>query len=385
MRHIDFPATLIDRDGMQLLQPTSGAVRAAVARRIVILSRGLTYYTEEKLALTRHADIRAYLRTNAEHLCPFPGWQAVYLVESSRSGNGTTGAPRSRLKIWFYDPQRLVRQVGNGPALVLPEELLIAATSEQAALYQVPTDGPAFIVYAVGGYLRGSEVLPDSEQRGSQLLADFRALAGIEPQRLDDRQRLALLKKGLAAFQMRDLPGFFARHGSRQSLDGQAWRRLARPAGVLLGVWLLVSSAVVLYQGQSLRSEQQELSPALRQALSANNQEQQLIDRMDELLPLLTESLVVSHVLQLLGQLPLEDTRLSRLSLIDRQLLLAGETPSATALLAAVSSRPWVADARFSSPVSRQQQLDRFVLVITLDPAGLQPVAQVAEEGRHES
>lgn len=382
---IQLPAVYLDRQGLQDLTPVGQAhglrrsIMRPLARRCVIIARELTYFVEEEVALTRTADLRAYLRSNAPVLCPFPGWQAVYLASKPRRGRDTLTA-RTRLRIWFHDPALLTRHLGNTVCFLLPEDLLLALQTEQPRLYHLTSQsGVGYWVHAAQRQLLGSGFLPTEAGSGAHLLADMRELAGITPSELDNRERNRRLLAGLRQLRPSNCIGLihFSRDSLRNSLP--SLRRWAAVVGATVALWLIAGSLLVGYQHHRLQQQQQALSDDLRQALATNVREQQLRERLQALLPLFNAAPRASEVFHALGTIPLEGTRLSGIHLVGEQLTLIGESDSASALLATISGQPWITDARFTTPVSRQRGKDRFNLVLRLDTGTLN--AGAAAEG----
>lgn len=374
----EFSANRLDRAGLQSLRPEAGRLGRRVAGHVLVLARELTYFTEVQVALTRRADLLAYLSANASLLCPFADWQAVFVVDDLRRGGSSV--PRTHLKIWFYDPRAISPHLVAGWGLVIPEDLLIASACTERVLLQTGLEAGA-LLYASEARVLASEILPPQQSERAAVLADIQNLTGLQPRLLTANQRDDLLRQGGQCLALSKLSGLV--HYTRPD-----WRpmpglikRWSRGVVFVTVAWLLLGSAVLLQQQRSFKAQQQAMSGPLREVLAENNREQQLIEGLGQLQALFDEAPPVTPVFAALGALSLEHTKLNRLGLVGSQLVLGGESANASAVLAQLSQQPWVADARFDAPVARQAEKDRFVLVITLDVDRLPVVNPVNQEG----
>jgi|GEM_PF-5061475 len=375
---IRFPATYIGKQQVRRLPVLASGRLASVLERlerhVVVIACGVTYFVEDEVALTRLTDIRAYLRSNASALCPFPGWQALFVANTPKSTAAKT-KPRTQLSIWFYDPAIVEAVTGRTAVLVIPEELALARQSERKTLYLLTGDsGAGHWVYARSGQLltiRSSGVSTLSSDTGSTLESDIHELSGVAPEHLATVERDKALMRGIKALSTKDLIGLLKLPTVERFVSGEKLKRPLLLGGAAVIVWLAGTSAVIKLQHDSMQRAMDSLSGDLKAVLVANQTEQQLRERSAFLLPLVNAYPHASDVFLALSQLNLSEITVSRIGLIDEQLLITGEAPSASALLAEISSQPWVADASFSSPVARRNGIDRFVLVVELKKGAL--------------
>ena len=365
---ITLPATYLDKNGPKPLTAMGiGRLQSLLkplGTRVVVLGRTATYFVEEDVALHQARDIRAYLRSNASVLCPFPSWQALFMA-SERKNSNLEAQPRTRLAIWFYDPAMVEALVGQKAVLVIPEDLAIARQTESRALYMVGnSDQQRYLLYASRGQLLNTEFLAAGE--GGDTQADIRELAGVAPQALAGNDREQAIQRGLRALGVKDLAGLLKFPARGSALSPAAVRPLLMTVAVLAVVWLAGSSAVIRYQNDQMQQAMDGLSGDLKTVLAANRTEQKLRERLEFLLPLVNEYPHASNVFRALSTLGMENITVNRIGLTGEQLQITGEANSASALLAEVSSMPWVSDARFSSPVSRRNGVDRFTLVVDI-------------------
>ncbi|WP_372835141.1 hypothetical protein, partial [Pontibacterium sp.] len=131
-------------------------------------------------------------------------------------------------------------------------------------------------------------------------------------------------------------------------------------------VWLGMGSALLIHELNQLEKVQAQLADPLRDIIADNQQEQDLQLQLKQLAPLFTNAPQPSQLWPQLSELPLKGTQLSRFMLTGDQLVLAGTTESASALLARISLLSWVGGAEFTTPVSRQKDLERFRLKISI-------------------
>jgi hypothetical protein len=155
------------------------------------------------------------------------------------------------------------------------------------------------------------------------------------------------------------------------ALDAVRLRTLLLGGAVAAGFWLAITSAVIQYQQNQTQQAMDSLSGDLKTVLAANRTEQKLRERLEFLQPLVNEYPYSSNVFNAINSLGMSQVTVNRIGLTGEQLQITGEASSASALLADVSSMPWVADARFNAPVSRRNGLDRFTLVIDLNREAL--------------
>ena len=370
---ITLPSTYLDKKGSKPL-PASGfrwiqPLLRLLGGRVIVLGRTATYFVEEDVALNQARDIRAYLRSNASVLCPFPGWQALF-VASERKTSSVQAQPRTRLAIWFFDPAMVEAQVGQKMALVIPEDLAIARQTESRALYQVgEAEDQRFFLYAHRGQLLNTEFLASGE--GAEIQTDIRELAGASPKSLAGYEREQAIQRGLKALSLKDLVGLLKLPARGMALNPAKVRPMLIACAVLGGLWLAASSAVIQYQQNRMQQAMDGLSGDLKSVLAANRTEQKLRQRLEFLLPLVNEYPRASNVFYALSNLDMKNITVNRIGLTGEQLQITGEANSASALLAQVSSMPWVQDARFSSPVSRRNGVDRFTLVVDINREAL--------------
>lgn len=365
---ITLPATYRDKKGPRPL-PVKGLswlqpVWKRLGSRVIVLGRTATYFVEEDVALTQAKDIRAYLRSNASVICPFPGWQAIFVVSERKTSNAQA-QPRARLAIWFFDPAIVEAVAGQKTAIIIPEDLAIARQTQSRVLYEIGDAGQQrYYLYASRGQLLNTEFLAKDE--GAAIQTDIRELAGVSPKELSGRDHEQAIRQGLKTLTLKDLVGLLKLPGKGISLDAATLRPLLFTSAILVGVWLAASSAVIQYQHNQMQQAMDGLSGDLRTVLAANRTEQQLRQRLEFLQPLVNQYPNASNVFVALNSLGMENITVNRIGLTGEQLQLTGEAGSASALLAQVSSMPWVNDARFSSPVSRRNGVDRFTLVLDI-------------------
>lgn len=367
------PVTFLDKQGSKPLSAQgsrwTGPLLARLRHRTIVLARSASYFVEEEVALTSARDIRAYLKSNASVICPFPSWQALF-VARQRTSATSQAQPRTRLAIWFYDPALVESVAGRKTCLLIPEDLAIARQSAGRSLYLVG-DGEQqrYLLYANRGQLLNTEFLAGDEGAGIQ--DDVRELSGLSPAPLNGPERDEAIRAGVKGLGVKELAGLLKLPGIGLALDAVRLRTLLLGGAVAAGFWLATTSAVIQYQQNQMQQAMDSLSGDLKTVLAANRTEQKLRERLEFLQPLVNEYPYSSNVFNAINSLGMSQVTVNRIGLTGEQLQITGEASSASALLADVSSMPWVADARFNAPVSRRNGLDRFTLVIDLNREAL--------------
>ena len=362
----DLPAMILSRKGLSPLSEGDGnrglfsSLAKSVRKHIIVLSRELTYYTESEVALTRHRDIKAYVRSNTPLLCPFSGWRAVYVAHSL---TGTSQTPRTRLQIWFYDPVLINEHSISSTRLLLPEEWLLATATRAPTLYSIKNT-LGYWLYAADYSLKGSHFF--DTQSIALKNDEFTEITQATVIELDQAGKTELLKQSLRKLRPGHISGFTQLPNSFTPPPASELKRWAAYTAVAITIWLGSGSALLIHERNQLENVQAELAAPLRGIIADNQQEQELQQQLKQLVPLFTDTPRPSQLWPQLSELPLQDTRLSRFMLTGDQLVLAGQTESASTLLATLSQLSWVQDAEFTTPVSRQGDLERFRLKISI-------------------
>lgn len=362
----DFPAMILSRKGLNPLSKGDGnrGLFSSLAKRlrnhIIVLSRELTYYTESEVALTRHRDIQAYVRSNTPLLCPFSGWRAVYVAQSL---TGTSQTPRTRLQIWFYDQALINKHNISSTCLLLPEEWLLAATTHAPTLYNIK-GALGYWLYAAEYTLKGSHFF--DTQTTALTNEEFTEITQATVIELDQSGKAGLLQQALRKIRPGRLSGLVQLPNRYTPPSTSELKQWGAYTAVAITVWLGSGSALLVHERNQLEKAQAELAAPLRDIIADNQREQELQQQLMRLAPLFTDTPQPSQLWPQLSKLPLQDTRLSRFMLSGNQLVLAGETESASALLATLSQLSWVEHAEFTTPVSRKKELERFRLKISI-------------------
>jgi len=143
-------------------------------------------------------------------------------------------------------------------------------------------------------------------------------------------------------------------------------------AGVVSTYFLLVW----LYLSVSLDRKQQQLETVMGKAsevLEVANKYEETNQALSLLTERLSDPVKPDIYLQFLHYLMVKKVELTTFSKTEQNVLLRGEATSATTVLMEIKELPYVIDAVFDSPVSRDNEKDRFVIRVRLKNPSVEP------------
>jgi hypothetical protein len=387
------PETLAYRGSAwyQLRRGTHGAVPALERRRepperlgrqMILLGRGQAYATARRYPIRRRRDVLAALR-HEPGLIPYPGGQELRhrLVD----GNGTT------LNLWYL-PDRGAH-FARPPALIVPEEWLIARAEPEHRFWRVEApDGAYFLYRHPDGQLVSQACVAPFADTDTFLAAVGGAPPSGGPRVLDATAWPRVLAEGLARLDWWDLIGFYggANPLRRRRIDLNRLRRPALVGGSLLLAYALLSSYLIEARLDRLRHEAQAQRA---ERVAALRQEEALVAAEQTYARLSTplrDYTLRSRYLRVFAELLAPSWTVNRLTVDSTGLEFRAQAPSATAVLSTVSQHPAVAEAAFAAPVEAargQANAEAFTIRLQLDdpPGGSAGTGTRAAQGATES
>jgi hypothetical protein len=307
----------------------TGATTRAAA---IVTVLGREHYAERRrqYPIVSRRDLEGVLRQELEGRPP-----TLTLVGPLRDD-------RREVTFFEFDPAVLALA---GPCLwIVPESVALAATLPDGAIATVDRSGLRYFVAASG---------VSQPAAGSVTSAEIFALAAG----LEARETLELSENGLHARIVGGLGRLPAgawlslRAPSLQPRLKLDWQRLALVAGAGLVGYLALASAYLAVTREARETELAGLGGEVEKLLAAQRDVDRMLAEQAGLATIVAERRGSYRLWQPVAVAWSKGANIDAIQLQDAKLTLKGSAPVATDVLAALSTIPGFADAKFSSPV----------------------------------
>ena len=259
---------------------------------------------------------------------------------------------------WLETVPDAIRQA----RVIVPESFVLSQYCQDFGVIAHQFTGQKVYIAKVGQGVRSARQTPmlSTVQR-------FCASVGIsasDEQTLSSEQLAPALLSGLVALPNKSYQAFWS--GQKQAKDPRQLARLLWPATAVLGGYLLLSSAWLLWHGTSLQSELDGYQSELNDALSVQQQFAEKKQQYNLLADFSQTQTAKSGVWLVVAEI-VTDARLNAVRFNEGRYALWGETERASTLLAKLAAMPQVRDAKFDTPTRKRGGDERFRISFLID------------------
>jgi hypothetical protein len=330
----------------------SGAASAAPSL-VVLLGREHYVERRRRYPIAARRDLDAVLRQELAGAPP-----TLTLIAAPQD---------DRREVTFYEIKPEASERLGRALWVVPESLAVAATLAAGEVASVERHGLRYFVAANG---------VSQPAGGALATADLFALASG----LDAGRNAELGETGLRERLLDGLRRLPASAWLRLRLPSQRrrlqveWKPVAMLVAAVLGVYLTLASGYLMLTRHARESELASLGGEVENLLAAQRDVDRMLAEQQGLAAVMAERRSTYRLWQVASVAWGKGAELIGVELLDDQLVVRGNAPVATDVLAAVSAIPGVAEARFSSPVrTGRQGREEFAISLSL--------AEVAGDG----